>query len=196
MVRFTLSKDDTGLLIIDLQQKIFSAMEKNEQLLAVISTLIKGFQVLDLPIILSEQYPQGLGETIEPIKKLLGNRYQPWIKSTFSCMDDQKFAFYLDSLPIKKWVLAGIEAHVCVLQTAKGLLSRGKQVLVVNQGGGSRFQEDYLTAIAEMREDGVRISGMETILFELVQDSKFPTFKPISSLIKSHPGDHSSCLLN
>lgn len=185
MQNFTLFKNKTGLLVVDVQERVLAAMDRGPEVLQTILKVVQGFQTLNIPIYISEQYPQGLGSTVEPLKNVLGEVYRPWIKSTFSCMDDCSLSHHLLSLPIQQWVLIGIEAHVCVLQTAKGLLNAGKQVVVLNDAITSRSIYNYSTAIAEMRDAGVRISCMETILFELVRDSKAPEFKKISQLIKS-----------
>lgn len=184
MVTHALIRPQTGLLLIDMQEKIFSSVSHGAELLAAMIKLLQGFTILQIPIIVSEQYPQGLGETIWPIKNILGDRYQPLIKSTFSCMDDHAFSSHILSMPIQQWILVGVEAHVCVLQTAKSLLRKGKEVVVLNDALSSRSIFDFSTAIAEMRDEGIRISSVETVLFELLKDSRAPEFKAISQLIK------------
>jgi nicotinamidase-related amidase len=99
-------------------------------------------------------------------------------------LNDPELNKYLLALPVQQWVLIGIEAHVCVLQTAKDLLRENKQVVVLNDAISSRSIYDFATAIAEMRDCGVRISSAETILFELLKDSKAEEFKQISHLVK------------
>ncbi|WP_068469727.1 isochorismatase family protein [Candidatus Protochlamydia phocaeensis] len=185
MPLFTLDRSQTALLIVDMQAKVFASVERSVEALEGIFKIIKGFEILGLPMLISEQYPQGLGETLMPIKTLLGKAYQPWIKSTFSCLDDEAFAQHLSGLPYQQWVVVGIEAHICVLQTVKGLLQRGKQVTVLNDAIASRSIYDFSTAIAEMRDEGARISCVETVLFELLKDSRAAEFKSLSQLIKS-----------
>lgn len=85
----------------------------------------------------------------------------------------------------REWIVVGIEAHVCILQTARDLQVAGNRVVVLNDAISSRSIYDYSTAIAEMRDEGIRISSVETLLFELMQDSKCPEFKQVSQLIKS-----------
>ena len=182
---FTLQLNQTVLLIVDTQEKVFASVDRGSDILYTLCKLVKGFQILNLPILQSEQYPEGLGSTIAPLKSLLGESYHPWMKSTFSCMDDPHFFNYVISLPYQQWVVVGIEAHICVLQTVKGLLKADKQVTVLNDVMTSRSVYDFSTAIAEMRDAGARISSTETILFELLKDSKHPQFKSISNLIKT-----------
>lgn len=185
----TLNRSQTGLIVIDMQEKVFSSVDHGPELLSGVMKLIQGCQALKLPILVTEQYPQGLGETIWPIKELLGDGYHPSVKTTFSCMDDPAFANHIASLPIQQWILAGIEAHICILQTAKGLLKAKKGVVVANDAISSRSIFDFSTAIAEMRDEGIRISSMETILFELLKDSRAQGFKEISQIVKNR----SSC---
>lgn len=188
MLSFTLQSSQTALLIIDMQDQVFASVDRGSNVLHTMCTLVKGCQLLNIPIFISEQYPQGLGSTVAPLRALLGEQYQPWIKSTFSCLDNPAFFDFVHSLPYLQWVVVGIEAHICVLQTVKDLLQIGKQVAVLNDGITSRSIYDYSTAIAEMRDAGARISSFETILFELLKDSKHPQFKSISQLIKTRCG--------
>lgn len=188
MPNFTLAKFQTALLLVDVQEKVFSVVDHGPELLSALLKLIQGCQILQVPIFLSEQYPQGLGSTIWPVKNLLGIEYVPWIKTTFSCLDDPAFFRYVQSLPIKQWIVVGIEAHICVLQTAKGLVQMGKEVVVLNDAISSRSIFDFSTAIAEMRDEGIRISSVETVLYELLKDARSPEFKAISQLIKGSCG--------
>jgi nicotinamidase-related amidase len=185
MSNFTVSKDQTALLIVDMQEKVFAAVDHGNEVLQTVIRLIKGFQVLGIPIFTSEQYPEGLGDTLFPIRTALGVDYKPYKKTTFSCFDHPEFLQCPQLSHIKQWVVVGIEAHICVLQTAKGLINLGKQVVVLNDAISSRSIYDFSTSIAEMRDIGIRISCSETILFELLRDSKVPEFKEISQQIKS-----------
>lgn len=192
MGNFTLSRHQTALLIVDMQDKVFAAVDKGCDIIDSTLRVIEGLKILHCPILVSEQYPQGLGATISPVQMALGNLYQPWKKTTFSCLDDPAFLQHIQALPYQQWILVGLEAHVCILQTAKGLTNLGKQVVVLNDAISSRSIYDYSTAIAEMRDAGVRISSSETVLFELLRDAKAPEFKQISDLIKSR-NDCSNC---
>lgn len=181
---FFLSREKTGLLVVDVQEKLFSHVERPCEVLDVMQKVIKGFQIMHLPIVVTEQYPQGLGSTIQVLKSHLGEQQRYLTKTTFSCLSDQTIRQQILQMPIEQWVLVGIEAHVCVLQTAKELLGAGKQVTVLNDAITSRSIYDFSTAIAEMRDIGVRVTSMETILFELLGDSKAAEFKAISQLVK------------
>jgi nicotinamidase-related amidase len=179
-----LERKRTGLIVIDVQDRLFSLVERQCDVTHSIEQVIRGFQILHLPIVVTEQYPEKMGMTIEALRQVLGQDYKPVGKRTFSCLGEEALQAQILSLPVDQWVLVGIETHVCILQTAKALLRAGKEVVVLNDCITSRSIYDYSTAIAEMRDCGVRISSVETVLFELVQDSRIPEFKEISQLIK------------
>lgn len=170
------------LLVIDVQEKLFKEVERSCEVMYALQKIIKGFQILKLPIIVSEQYPEGLGSTVMALKKLLGENVNYFSKTSFSCFADKNLQDAL--LPFDQIILVGIEAHVCVLQTAKDLLSSKKQVVILNDAISSRFIYDFSTAIAEGSRAGARISSVETVLFELLQGSKSPYFKEMIQLIK------------
>ena len=182
-VNYQFQRSKTALLIIDVQGKLFSQVERPCEIMAAIQKIARGFQIMDLPIIVTEQYPEGLGSTVMGLKNLLGENVETLRKTTFSCLATPNIAEKL--MPYDQFILVGIEAHVCVLQTAKDLLKAGKQVAVLNDATSSRSIYDFSTAIAEIRDVGGRISSVETVLFELIHDSLSPDFKQISELIKS-----------
>lgn len=179
-----LSRENTSLLIIDVQEKLIKLVDHSAEILCNIQKIIKGFQILRIPIVVSEQYPQGLGSTVPALQTYLGEGISYVEKTSFSCLGSADLKKRFLSQPAKNWVLCGIEAHVCVLQTAKDLLGEGKGVVVLNDAISSRSIFNYSTAIAELRDMGARITSTETILFELVEDAKNPEFKAISQLIK------------
>lgn len=139
---------------------------------------------MGLKIIVTEQYPQGLGSTVAGIKSLLGESGRYLTKTSFSCLGDPNICAELKATGVTQWVIVGIEAHVCVLQTAKDLMAEGYEVTVLNDAITSRSVYDFATAIAEMRDEKIRISSAETIIFELLENSNAPEFKKISQLIK------------
>lgn len=180
-----LNIDDSALLIVDVQEKLFPLVERPCEVLEHSLKLIQGCKLLDLPIVISEQYPKGLGNTIPAIKDVAGPNAKTYSKTTFSCLNDPIFEKGILDLPKSQWIVIGIEAHVCILQTVRSLLKANKEVIIANDAISSRSIYDFSTAIAELREMGARISSTETILFELLQDSKHPQFKAFSALIKS-----------
>jgi nicotinamidase-related amidase len=185
MSNFTLLRNQAALLIVDMQGKVFAAVDHGNDILQTILRVLKGFQALVIPVFVSEQCPDKLGESMLPVRIALGNDYKPYKKTTFSCVADPEFLAFVKNSGLTQWVLVGIEAHVCVLQTAKDLLNLGMEVVVLNDAISSRSIYDFSTGIAEMRDAGVRISCAETVLFELLRDSRSPEFKEISQLVKS-----------
>lgn len=184
MINFSLERKKTALAVIDVQDKLFNQVERSCEVMLAIQKVIKGFQILNLPILVSEQYPKGLGPTIATLKAVLKDEQEYLPKTTFSCLKDSLIKEKIQSFKADQWVLVGLEAHVCVLQTAKDLLKMGKEVVILNDAISSRSIYDFSTAIAEMRDCGARISSAETILFELLGDSQADEFKEMSRLIK------------
>lgn len=174
----------TALLIVDVQEKLFPHIDRPCEVMEKMQLLIKGMKLLDVPVIATEQYPKGLGPTIKTLQDFLGEKAVCPAKTCFSALGDPSVKKSLDDLKRDQWVLAGIEAHVCVLQTARDLIEQGKQVVVVNDAISSRSIYDFSTAIAEMRDLGARVSSTETVLFELFRDAKHPQFKAFSALIR------------
>ena len=179
-----LIRQQVGLLVIDVQEKLFPHVENSCHVIQAIQKAVRGFQILSLPVFVTEQYPQGLGRTVAPLKGILGESQHYYVKTTFSCLDDPHIKETFQAQSITQWILVGIEAHVCVLQTAKDLLASHKQVIILNDAISSRSIYDFSTAIAELRDCGARISSTETVLFELLRDSQAAEFKEISQLIK------------
>lgn len=178
MRNFRLNPSKAGLLIIDVQERLFDHVERSCEVMHAILKMARGAKILKLPIVATEQYPQGLGPTIAPIKSCLGSEQIYPSKTCFSAAPS------VEKMDVEQWILVGVEAHVCVLQTAKDLLAAGKEVVVLNDAISSRSIYDFSTAIAELRDTGIRISSVETVLFELLRDAQNPEFKEISKLVK------------
>lgn len=184
---FFLEKDKTGLLLIDVQEGLFPKVDHAVEAMTAMLKCLQGFQMLGLPIVVSEQYPKGLGKTIPHIAQSLPQDQKIFEKTAFSCWRDNSLRSYLENLPVEQWVLVGIEAHVCVMQTAKDLVLAGKKVVVANDAISSRSVYDFSTAIAEMK-DWARITGVESILFELIRDAGSEEFKQCLHLFKENSG--------
>lgn len=184
MRNFSLNKKNVGLLLIDVQEKVFDQVERPKEVLIALQQICTGFRIMQLPILISEQYPQGLGKTICALKECWEPNQTTLSKTTFSCMGDENIKKLVLSMAVSQWVVAGVEAHICVLQTVRDLINAKKEVVVLNDAISSRSIYDFSTAIAEMRDLGARISSTETVLFELLKDSKAPEFREISLLVK------------
>jgi len=176
-------KEHSCLLVIDFQEKLFPFIFQNEQLLKNVPVLIRGLKLLELPVFVTEQYTKGLGTTVPPIAEILGDI--PRIeKSSFSCCDEPRFSLELATSGKENVIIAGIESHVCVLQTVVDLARQGYQAVVVEDCISSRNPNDKLIAIERMRKEGAIITTYESILFELLRSSGGETFKAISRLVK------------
>lgn len=182
--KFFLNRKRTALLLIDVQEKLMPYEERAAEVLEGIQKIVRGCKFLNIPIFVTEQYPEGLGSTLPGIKSVLGSEQSYWSKTSFSCLGSEQIRKVLLEHTVDQWILVGIEAHVCVLQTAKSLICEGKDVAVLNDAISSRSIYDFSTAIAEMRDMGVRISSVETVLFELLESSEAPEFKKVSQLLK------------
>lgn len=170
-------------LIIDIQEKLFPHISEHDQLARNAEILISGLKILEVPIIVTEQYVKGLGPTISPLALLL-NDNQSIEKMSFSCCDEQLFINRIEKLDKKVIIIAGIEAHVCVLQTVIDLLEKGYTVVVIEDCISSRSLNNKNIAIERMRQEGAIISSYESILFELTKVSGTDKFKAISKLVK------------
>ncbi len=177
-----IASDSVGL-VIDIQSRLHPLIHENEMVTKNTQILIQGLKALGIPMLVTEQYVHGLGSTIEPIKDHIAD-VAPIEKLAFSCCDEPKFDMELASLGKKFVIIAGIETHVCVLQTVVDLIERGYTPVVVQNCVSSRFLSDKLVALDRMRQEGAIISTYESILFELTRVSKTPVFKVISGLVK------------
>jgi len=178
-----LSTDNTALIVIDVQEKLFRVMLHKEALAENLQKIIKGAQVLEIPQLITEQKPILLGTTIPEIKNLLPHS-QPINKSSFSCCGEQKFLNKLSALNCKQLLLAGIEAHICVYQTALELLEKGYEVQVLADCVSSRTEENKKLGLERIKEAGGSITSVEIVLFELMRVAEGGTFKEISKIVK------------
>lgn len=178
-----LTTDNTVLIVIDIQDRMLRVMNNKERLLQNLVKLIRGVQVLDIPVILTEQYPGGLGPTLPEITELLPDT-QPIEKLCFNCCDEERFQQKLESLNRKQVLIAGIEAHICVYQTAMALLSQGYEVQVVVDCISSRELENKDVCLTKMSHVGISPTTTEMALFELLKVAKGEKFKQISNIVK------------
>ena len=171
--------ENSCLLIIDIQQKLTPHVRKYQQLISNTQWLMKLARELDIPLLISEQYPSGLGNTIDEIKEMARDA-DVIDKVHFSCCADETCNSRINALSKDQVIIAGIEAHVCVLQTALDLLSQGKQVFVVADCISSRSETDQLLAIERLRKEGVVIVSKEMVFFEWVHQAGTVRFKALS----------------
>lgn len=175
-----LNANESALILIDTQEKLFPFIHNNAELLLRCEWMLKVASLMNIPILISEQYPEGLGETLPILKEAAGNA-TIMTKTEFSCTENNECLTKIEQLKRKQVILIGIEAHVCVLQTAFGLQRAGKSVYVVADAVESRRMQDKVLAIERMQAAGIYIISSEMALFEWCRDSKHPHFKMLSA---------------
>ena len=171
------------LVIVDVQEKLFPVMNEKQSLLRNLIILIKGFQLFKLPVIITEQVPEKLGNTIEEIASLF-DKVDPIVKSSFSCLGESKFLERLETINADEIILAGIESHVCIYQTSHDLLEQQKHVEVVVDSISSRNVNNHNTAIDRMKMEGVSLTSVEMLLFSFQKSASGDNFKKLVNLIK------------
>lgn len=178
-----LTTENTALVIVDIQQKLLPAVANYQEMTTNCIKLIKGLQILEVPIVWVEQMPDKIGSTIPEIAELLDDSKTPITKSSFSCCGSKEFLGAVADLGRKNLLVIGIEAHVCVYQTVAQLLQNEYNVEIVEDGISSRATANKETAIRKMTQLGAKSSSVEMALFELMRDFKHPNFKQISKMI-------------
>jgi nicotinamidase-related amidase len=179
-----MSRDDTALLVVDVQEKLVPFIPGRERLVWNIRRLIDGAKVLTLPVLATEQYPKGLGHTVPELAQRLGNTPE---KLTFSCGACGELFTGLGDRGIHKLLVCGMETHVCVQQTVLDLMAAGWRVYVAADAVAARFAIDHDTALRRMDSAGATLTTTEAALFEWCQAAGTPEFKEISKLIRE-PG--------
>lgn len=177
-----LAENSIGL-IIDMQERLYPHIHEHEQLTRNTAILIEGLKALGIKLMATEQYTKGLGFTIPPLKEHLSD-IKFIEKQAFSCCDEPNFFEDLAVEAPQHVIIAGIETHVCVLQTTIDLIENGYKPVLVQDCVGSRNPNDKAMAIQRMRKEGAVITTYESILFELLRYSGTEVFKKISKLVK------------
>ncbi len=174
------------LVLVDIQPRLAEAMPVDERQHMIESSimLLEAAKVLAIPVLITEQYPQGLGTTYPEILAHLPPGVTPLAKTGFSCTCAEGFDTLLERSGRTQAILAGQETHVCVLQTALTLLSRGWQVFVVEDAVCSRHPKHKIYALERMRQAGVAVLAGESVLFEWLRDARHPNFKQLARLIR------------
>lgn len=178
-----LKSNDTILVVIDIQGKLSTLMHNRESLFANTGRMIKGAQILDLPIILTEQLPDKLGPTNPVIRELLPEA-EALVKDTFSCYGDRGFVSRLTELGRRQILLTGIETHVCVYQTALDLIGNGFEVHLVSDAVSSRIESNYHLGIERIGQAGATITSVEMALFEMLKVARGEQFRSVVKMLK------------
>jgi len=183
MDKFFLDTGNTALVIIDIQERLASVMKAREAVVNNCLHLIEITKLHSIPVVVTEQYPKGLGHTVEEIRRILPDN-KPIEKLTFSCCDEKSFSDEIKNLGKKTIILTGMETHVCGLQTCIGLVRDGFNVHLVRDAVCSRSKENWKTALEFMRDAGAVVTCTETVLFQLLKIAGTEEFKLISKRIR------------
>ena len=178
----TLRTDNTACLIVDIQERLTPALHEAERFTAACTLLIRGLHALGIPMMATEQYPQGLGTTLPEIKSLLPDT--PFVEKTrFSAVLPETEDF-IRRHNAQNIVLIGAETHICMLQTALDLRAQGLNVYIPAECAASRNPANKTNGLEQMRAAGVTVGNGESLLFALLRDAKHPAFKTISKLVR------------
>ncbi|MGR5244883.1 isochorismatase family protein [Vibrio sp. PNB23_22_6] len=179
-----LSKNTTGLIVVDVQGKLASLMHESEALIESTTKLVKGAKALNLPIVWLEQNPERLGPTVEPVREVLSQNHLAIAKYTFDGCKAPTFKLAIENANVDTWLICGIEAHICVYQTALSLRQMGYRVELVTDCVSSRTAANKALALAKLTANGIGLTSVEMCLYEMLEDCRAPEFKDILTLIK------------
>ena len=185
--RRVLNREDAVLIVVDVQERLVPAIDKElyARSLKNFKIAIEAAGTLGLPIVLTEQYPKGLGRTVPDVLQALeGKTYERIEKVAFSCARDEAFLAALAKTVRRQVVLIGMETHVCVYQTSVDLVNAGYEVFVLDDAVSSRFPHNYRSGIAALRDAGAVVISTETAVFQMMKVAGTPEFKKISSLLR------------
>ncbi len=174
---------DSVLVVIDCQERLWKVMHEKDQLEARLLTMVRGAQVLGVPVIFTEQNPAGLGPTLPTLRDAAATA--PCIaKQSFNCAGAPEFLTALRATERGTLVLCGVETHICVLQTALAALARGYKVQVVQDACGGRFPSNRIAGLERMARAGAVVTLIESVFFEWMGGTDNPGFRAIRDLIK------------
>ncbi|HVT62376.1 MAG TPA: hydrolase [Legionellaceae bacterium] len=176
-----LHKEKSCLIIIDVQEKLTPYIQQVDSLITHCQWLMRLASELDIPLLVTEQYRQGLGPTIEPLRQLMPGKTDI-DKLYFSCYRDPSFQKHWQIINKRQAVLAGIETHVCVLQTAMDLLAAGTEVFIVVDAVGSRHELDHRYGLKRLKQAGAQLVTKEMVFFEWMEQAGKPAFKALSKV--------------
>lgn len=174
-------RSDSGLLVVDMQEKLVAALGTAERIVWNVRRLIDGAKLLGVPVMASEQYPQGLGSTVADLASRLEDRRA---KLSFSCRELPELFADLRQRNIEKLLICGIETHVCIQQTVLDMLADGWRVYLAVDAVGSRYDLDHQVALRRMESSGAVLTTTEAALFEWCQTASTPEFKQISRIVR------------
>lgn len=178
-----LTPEDSLLLVIDVQEKLVNALDK-DVVVKRVSNLVKSARLLNIPVVATEQYSKGLGATVDAVSLEFPEDTPVFEKTSFNALEADGVLEKIKAFNKKQVVICGIETHICVHQTAAALLREGYEVYVAKDACASRSKYEFKQGIELMASNGVKVSCVEIVLFEWLKTAKNPCFKEIQALIK------------
>lgn len=180
----TIDRSDSLLVVVDVQERMMNAISNADRVIDNTARLVRGCRELGIPVLVTEQYPKGLGATVPAVQEALGDQYKPLEKMSFSATRDIDFMRAFEAAGKEQILICGVEAHVCVYQTARDLFNLGWTVEVVADATGSRKEENRSVALNRLELHGVDMTTVETALFDMMESAEIPEFKTISGIVK------------
>ena len=182
----TLSREGTTLLIVDVQERLFPAMDADhrEEVMRNVKILAATARRLHLPVVATEQYPKGLGHTLPELREALGPEIQPVPKVSFSCWGAEEVRTRLKAAGTRRVIMVGIEAHVCVLISALELIAAGLAVHVPADAVTSRTQGNWRLGTEQLRQAGAVVTATETLVFQLLGQGDTDDFRELARLVR------------
>jgi nicotinamidase-related amidase len=184
MHQHTLEREAAALVVIDVQEAFRQAIPDFSEIAANIALMLRGAQLLGVPVLVTEQYPRGLGPTAEEIRLSWPDAQEVIEKTAFSSCGAAAFRQRLTDLEATQIIVCGIEAHICVNQTVHDLLDEGYRVHLLTDCISARFAHNKAAGLAKMQQSGALPSSVEMVLFELMRDARHEQFKEIQKLVK------------
>jgi nicotinamidase-related amidase len=179
-----LRREETGLFVVDVQEKLMPLIFESERVVRNSILLIEAAKILGLPIVVTEQYPKGLGPHLPEIQQALGEHYRPIEKMTFSGCGVQAARKAMRVTNCQQWLIVGIESHVCVVQTVLDILEMDLDVHVAADAVSARAESNYRLGIERMRDAGAVITSAEMAIYEMLREAGTEEFKAILKLVK------------
>jgi nicotinamidase-related amidase len=183
MTTSLLNADSTGVVLIDVQEKLMPVMGRQEKVTENILRLLHLSNLYNLPLVLTEQYPKWLGSTLPELKEVLTS-YDPIEKLHFNCCDVDTFNTRLESEDLTNIILMGVETHICIFMTCISLLEKGYKIHVPQDAVDSRTDENWRVGLELMREAGALITSTETIIYQILNKAGTKEFKEMLKRIK------------
>lgn len=181
-----IDRQDAVLVLVDMQCALADAMERRDTVVGASELLARACAILDIPVLVTRQYPKGLGDTVPELAEATGAA-AVIDKVTFSCLAEPAFRERLEGLGRRQVVLAGMETHICITQTALALLAEEYRVHVVADATCSRRGTDHKQALDRLRSAGVQVTVAESVIYEALERAGTPEFRSVLELVKAHP---------